>query len=141
MRNKQNLFLPRVFFIIWNDSESAFGVKSPNNKNGVIWWSAGWYQASRWPDYFATGIIHDREYDEIIYENITDLESRIVTINKIPGELLVTQYKKLLKDFKKKNEFIQFSNNLRIYLKNLQNDQLVITHGGLEKSLNWLKWN
>lgn len=85
---KKNLFLNKKFLIKWTENESAFLIQSPFNANAGIWWAKKWYQQSKFYDgYFATGIVLDKEYQEITYD-----EKGIKVIIIISGQKLFEQF-------------------------------------------------
>lgn len=114
---KKNIFLNKKYLVKWTINGSAFLVQSPFNPQAGIWWSKAWYQPSKYPDYFATGIDFNQEYQEIIYG-----EQGIESINIISGQKLFAQfnYLKTSNSIKYLQMTMQTKNHLNHLIKNQQ---------------------
>lgn len=87
------------------------------NHDAVIWWEVSWYSESKYPNYFATGIIFDREYQEIVYDN-----SGMKKINLINGEELYKKFKHQITI--NKLQYLKMAINTKKTLNNLNNEQI-----------------
>lgn len=115
---KKNIFLNLKYLVKWTEKGTAFLVQSPFNPNAGIWWSANWYQESQnWPDkYFATGIVFEQEYDEVIYSS-----DGIKHINKIKGKDLYDQFQSIVKY--NKTQYLKMAIATALKMKHLSDEQ------------------
>lgn len=117
---KKNIFLNNKYLIKWTESNTAFLVQSPFNANAGIWWSSKWYQPSKnWPDkYFATGIVFEQDYQEIIY-----CDQGIKSTRNIKGRDLYQQFQKVIST--NKNKYLAMALATALKLNNLSEEQIV----------------
>lgn len=111
------MFLNKKLLVKWNYNKTAFLVQSPFNPNAGIWWSSEWYQESKYDGYFATGIIFDYQYQEIIY---SEKGLGVEKTNLISGKELYDKFN-YMKNMNK-IQYLKMSMNTRKTLNNLTND-------------------
>ena len=118
---KKNIFLNQKYLVKWTVNNSAFLVQSPFNANAGIWWAKSWYQPSKYPHYFATGIDFSVNYQEIVYG-----DNGIEAINLIPGDKLFAQFTYI----KNTNsvQYLQMTRQTKQQLQTLAVKQQLIFH-------------